>query len=205
MIYLPPPLEERLFNPEFLKNVKVWAHKHHLSAPGFLGLIKDLFVGKISKEEFLEILREEIGSEKIPLEWWKKNLEDLEWYIEKMRELREVKALEILPDLPLQLQEKLFDQKLSGYLSSLEKNHNLQPHSLQKLFDQVITGMKKPDKLPSSLLRLGMSKADAEILFRELVKNVFYPIKEYLELMYNTELPELNLPPQKDPYLEPLQ
>lgn len=146
--------------------------------------------GTGAPEEEIKRLEEEIFGE-------------IRFYLERLFKLKKRKYWEVFSELVPELQEALFQKDLYTTAQEMGKGEGVKEDLIEETLDRVFVGLQNPTTIGEYLKGKGVPESSADILERQILK-LLNPYKNYLEALYNTSFPVLDLPPEEDKYLEPL-
>jgi len=119
----------------------------------------------------------------------------------------------IYKDLPDDLREALFSQKMASAISDVCTSNGIENSEVvSKLVGYTLLGLLPPDEFEKALAdELKLNQDVAKNIAKELTDVVFYPLKESLEVLYGVKIEkrtaEAKHPKkaEKDAYLEPIE
>jgi len=127
------------------------------------------------------------------------------------------KLWSLYQELPKKLKEIIFSEETANSIKQACLNVNLDKEKTIKVAENtgyVLMGLLYPESFQKNLIEeIGIEKNKAKRIFQEINNSIFFPVKDFLEKMYKTEIKKyasVKKEKQKrqetaeDPYLEPI-
>ena len=108
-----------------------------------------------------------------------------------VQEIDQKQFWKLYKELPQELKDVLFAEETGDAIQEISQRHKVEGHSgeIVTLVGKVLLGLLMPAQLVETLKKeVGLKKAVAENVSREINRFIFYPVKPALEQLHRMEI-----------------